>query len=404
MGKINVLVIPSDRSGVGAFRSIKPHLKLQELYPDDFFVELDFSPPMDDEAFWDDYQIVHFHRMIGNDYERSRQLIRKLRSKGIIVIGDIDDYWLPTSDHPMYPIILHDKMHEKILGTLKEVDHITTTTEIFADHMRKFHKSVVVFPNAIDPMEKQFRGITTEDDKMRFGWLGGSSHINDLRLLDGTVSLLAPNIDKFKMVLCGFDTRGEITELNPATGEKFRRPIKPEETVWVKYEEIFTNKYKTLSQPYINELRKFVSGDIKGFEDEPYVRIWTKPVTSYAENYTKFDVLVAPLKNHVFNRMKSQLKVIEAGFYKKAIIASDVGPYTIDLKHSLKNGMFTDGNALLVDENRNHKDWAKYMKKLIENPEWAIELGERLHETVKDKYHIDTVTKNRAEFYKSIIK
>ena len=100
--------------------------------------------------------------------------------------------------------------------------------------------------------------------------------------------------------------------------------------------------------------------------------------------------------------MKSQLKVIEAGFYKKAIIASNVGPYTIDLTHSLQNGNFTDGNALLVNESRNHSDWAKYMKKLINNPTWAEDLGERLYETVKDKYDLNTVTDTRAQIYKNL--
>ena len=47
------------------------------------------------------------------------------------------------------------------------------------------------------------------------------------------------------------------------------------------------------------------------------------------------------LKITMFNRMKSQLKVIEAGFYKKALIASDVGPYTIDLNHALDKGEFS---------------------------------------------------------------
>jgi glycosyltransferase involved in cell wall biosynthesis len=102
--------------------------------------------------------------------------------------------------------------------------------------------------------------------------------------------------------------------------------------------------------------------------------------------------------------MKSQLKVIEAGFYKKALIASDIGPYTIDLKHALKNGEFTDGNALLVGENRNHSDWAKFMKKLIDNPNWAKDLGERLYETVSKKYELHIVTKERAELYKSLLK
>jgi glycosyltransferase involved in cell wall biosynthesis len=102
--------------------------------------------------------------------------------------------------------------------------------------------------------------------------------------------------------------------------------------------------------------------------------------------------------------MKSQLKVIEAGFYKKALIASNIGPYTIDLVHCLDNGKFVDGNALLVDENRNHSDWAKYIEKLVKNPNMVIDMGERLYETVKDTYDLNVVTKNRAEFYKSLIK
>lgn len=101
--------------------------------------------------------------------------------------------------------------------------------------------------------------------------------------------------------------------------------------------------------------------------------------------------------------MKSQLKVIEAGFYKKALIATNLGPYTIDLKHALSNGNFVDGNALLVDENRNHSDWAKFIEKLLKNRNFVTDLGERLYETVKDKYDLNKVTKDRAEFYKSIL-
>ena len=137
-------------------------------------------------------------------------------------------------------------------------------------------------------------------------------------------------------------------------------------------------------------------------DEQFYNRVWTEPVTSYAKNYAKFDVSLAPIMNHTFNRVKSQLKVIEAGFYKKAIVASNIGPYTIDLKHSLENGNFVDGNAILVEEKRNHSDWAKAMKKLIQNPTWAADLGERLYETVKDKYDLNIVTDHRAQLYKSL--
>jgi len=209
---------------------------------------------------------------------------------------------------------------------------------------------------------------------------------------------------KVQYVICGFDTRGTVTEINPQTGEQRRRDILPHETVWARYEEIFTDNYKIIDEDYKNFLLKYKEEEYISNNELPYLRVWTKPVTSYAMNYSKFDISLAPIKNHMFNRMKSQLKVIEAGFYKKALIASDIGPYTIDLKHCLKNGEFVDGNAMLVNENRNHSDWAKFIKKLVNNPNLITDMGERLYETVKDKYDLNVVTKQRAEFYKSIIK
>ena len=52
------------------------------------------------------------------------------------------------------------------------------------------------------------------------------------------------------MYVCGFDIRGTVTEINTKTGEQKQRPIKPHETVWKKYEEIFTDNYKTLSEDH----------------------------------------------------------------------------------------------------------------------------------------------------------
>ncbi len=48
MEKINVLVLPSDQSGVGKFRSVDPHVKLQNMYPDDFHVDIDYEPKIND--------------------------------------------------------------------------------------------------------------------------------------------------------------------------------------------------------------------------------------------------------------------------------------------------------------------------------------------------------------------
>jgi glycosyltransferase involved in cell wall biosynthesis len=404
MSKIKVLVVPSDRSGVGKFRSVDPHIFLQNQYPDDFHVDIIYEPPYDDVSFWTDYQIVAFHRSIGPDFERANRLIQMLNSLGVATICDIDDYWMPGKEHPIHDIIKVHKINEKIVENLKVAKYVTTTTSVFADEIRKLNKNVVVFPNAINPNEAQFKEPTLESDRLRVGWLGGSSHLHDIQLLDQGFGKVTSLKDKVQYVLCGFDTRGTVTEINAQTGEQNKRNILPHETVWAQYEKIFTQDYKIVSEEYKKHLLNYDQQSYSNELNEAYVRVWTKPVTSYAKNYSKFDVSLAPIKNTMFNRMKSQLKVIEAGFYKKALIASDLGPYTIDLKHCLKNGEFVDGNALLVNENRNHADWPKFIEKLVKNPNLAKDMGERLYETVKDKYDLNIVTKTRAEFYKSIVK
>jgi glycosyltransferase involved in cell wall biosynthesis len=404
MSKIKVLVLPSDKTGVGKFRSIDPHVCLQNNHSEDFHVDIDYEPKVNDINYWKQYDIVHFHRTVGHEYDNSVNLIQRINSLGIITIMDLDDYWLPTKEHPVHQLVVQNNLHKKIIENLKVASYVTTTTTFFADEIRKFNKNVFILPNAINPKEPQFNYETLPSDKLRFGWLGGSSHLHDLKLLDGTISKLSSHKDKFSMYLCGFDTRGSVTEINQQTGEQKQRDIKPEETVWARYEEIFTNKYGVVDPKHKDFLLKFKDEEYVSDTLPFYNRVWTKPVTSYASNYRLFDVSLAPIKDHIFNRVKSQLKVIEAGFYKKAIIASNVGPYTIDLKHSLKNGEFTDGNALLVDEVRSHSDWAKYMKKLIDNPNFAYDLGQRLYETVKDTYDLNKVTADRASLYKSLIK
>jgi len=403
--KINVLVLPSDKTGVGKFRSVDPHVFLQNLYPDDFHVDIDYEPKINNIEYWKKYQIIHAHRTIGQDYNIAPQLIEWLKSIGIIVIVDLDDYWLPTKEHPIHNIIVKHKIDEKIKANLKAASYVTTTTEIFANEIKKLNKNVIVFPNAINPKELQFNQPTPPSDKIRVGWLGGSSHLHDLELLGDFVQKNSDINDKLQYVICGFDTRGTVTEINPQTGEEKQRDILPHETVWVRYEEIFTTNYKTIDDDYKKFLLEFKEGEYNSGNNLPYVRVWTKPVTTYAMNYSKFDISLAPIKNHIFNVMKSQLKVIEAGFYKKALIASEIGPYTIDLVHCLKNGEFNEeGNAILIPEGRNHSDWSKAIKKLVQNPEMIKILGERLYNTVKDKYDLNVVTKNRAEFYKSLIK
>jgi glycosyltransferase involved in cell wall biosynthesis len=175
--------------------------------------------------------------------------------------------------------------------------------------------------------------------------------------------------------------------------------------VWYLYEKIFTDDYKLVSEDYKKFLLSFENKEYENVNNEPYRRVWTKPITSYASNYNLFDISLAPLKESMFNKVKSQLKVIEAGFHKKALIAQDFGAYQIDIKNAYEKGgeINENGNGFLIPTDKNHKFWYSHLKKLINNPELITKLGENLYNTVNGTYDMKSVCEKRRELYKKLV-
>jgi glycosyltransferase involved in cell wall biosynthesis len=377
------------------------------MYPDEFHVDIDYEPQLENDKWLKQYDIIHYHRTIG-PYEKVEELIKRLKSLGIVSIMDIDDYWFPGVYHPAHHIIKTNEINKKIVSNLKCAQNIITTTEIFAKEIKKLNKNVFILPNAIDPTERQFKPNPEKSDRIRIGWLGGSSHLNDLKLLKGMVSKLKNDglMDKIQFVVCGFDIRGKVNTINQQTGEQTQRDIKPHETVWCEYEKIFTNNYEIISPEYKEHLLRYVEQEFDGIENESYRRVWTKPISSYATNYNLFDISLAPIAENIFNEVKSQLKVIESGFHKKALIAQNFGPYTIDMENAYIRGgeIDTSKNGFLVDSDRNHKSWYQYIKKLVLNPELIKKLGDNLYNTVSNKYSMNKVTEDRRNYYKTLVK
>lgn len=403
--KIKVLVVPSDRTGVSYYRSTKPHIHLEKMYPEIFHVDIDYDPNLNSDEWLKQYDIIHYHRTLGN-YDILELLVKRLKNLGIISIMDIDDYWNPGQHHPAYHIIKKNGLNTKIVNNLKVSENVTTTTDIFAKLIKTFNKNVEVFPNAIDPTEKQFLLNPTKSKRIRIGWLGGSAHLKDLQILEGVASKLKSDdlLDKVQFVICGFDLRGKITNY-AKDGSSTTRDITPMESVWYEYEKIFTKNYTTISPEYKAHLLKFTEEEYVDIENEPYRRVWTKNINSYATNYNLFDISLAPIEENTFNEVKSQLKVIESGFFKKPIIAQNYGPYTIDLENAYTKGGEIDEtkNALMVDSHRNHKSWHQYIKKLVQNPELIETLGNNLYNTVSERYSLDKVTEKRKDYYLKLV-
>jgi glycosyltransferase involved in cell wall biosynthesis len=205
MSKIKMLVIPSDHTGCGYFRSLNPHQYIAEHYADEFDVDIVYQMPNGNlEEFLKQYDLIHIHKQLDKEC-RIMQLIKFL---GIPVIIDVDDNFKLGDDHPMSLTAKKERWHEPIINHLKMADYVTTTTPIFAKELRKYNKNVAVLPNAIDPDEKQFsrnKNFNDNGGKLRVGLICGSTHLKDIEPLKGLCSLVRPNV---QLYLCGFDTNG----------------------------------------------------------------------------------------------------------------------------------------------------------------------------------------------------
>ncbi len=409
MSKINILVVPSDnQGGVGFYRSTQPHIQLEQQYPEDFSVTFEMNPNWGNLMSFKKYQIIHIHKALFNDMNSFYKAMDFFKENNIVTIMDIDDHWKLDYRHPQYKTVQIYKIDELIKQNLRIFDYITTTTDLFKREITPFNKNVYVIPNAINPEDPRFKIKKNDSKRLRIGMVMGSTHEYDMALI-GKISeqLSKEELEEVQFVLCGYDMRGTMKEVDVQTGRVKERPILPKESVWYRYEQTMTSDYKIISPEYKDFLSKFVpNSEYEKVNDEPYRRCWTKPMDSYYQHYANVDVLLAPLDISEFNKVKSPLKVAECVFSKTAIIASDFGPYTLDLRNGFQRGGEIDdtANALLVHPTKNNKHWLRFIKILIKNRDLVKKLQDNLYEDLHEKYDLRNVTKDRADFYKKIIK
>ncbi len=265
------------------------------------------------------------------------------------MIVDFDDSWALDTEHIFYKSYLKNDTTNKLISLLHVVDYVTVTTELLLIEAQKYNKNVLVLPNAMD-MEYPGNAIQPhKEEKTVFGYLGGHCHTKDVELLRGVNNRLSSNTS-YKFRLMGFDGSD----------------------VYKNYADILSDSGK-LAGTHFDWIEK--------------ADIW-----NYPQLYNFMDVSLVPLVGNKFNSLKSELKLIEAGFFSKAVICSNVNPYMDLLEHKV--------NAYVVNK---PGDWVKGVKFFLDNPGAIKEFGEALHETVQP-YHIDTVNEKRYKLYADVLK
>jgi glycosyltransferase involved in cell wall biosynthesis len=335
-----------------------PNAYIADNYPDVDFVSTNSLLDLTKEQLADiDIFLFNRYWLLGSN-EDIETMYNGLKQLGAKVVLDMDDYWVLESGHPMYVDYVKNKTAEKLRHQMRLADHIITTTTYLAEAITPLNKNITILPN--EPYDKYQQFVPDLDQEQekeltKFGWFGAAQHTEDIELLrDSMQTLCYDNTlnDRYRIYLAGWN------EPNP---------------IYKGYEQVFSNNNKNPN----------------------YGRIKAADIYSYVSGYNFVNVALAPLKDTKFNKLKSELKIVEAGWMNKAIITSDIIPYSDVITHN-KNG-------ILIPQNKKN-GWHKAIKTLINDKDMRIELANNLTQDIKKLFDIKKTGQKRYELYQQLTK
>lgn len=373
--RIYVIRIREENSGINKYRILDPHVKLQQLFPN-YYIEFGNDEDIVNTEKLKTFDAIFYHVAL-EQVEQFAVQTQKLKDLGVKLILDIDDYWKYHPEHPYAALALKIKLAEKSVSGIRKASFITTTTEHFVNKIKQYNKNVHCIPNSINFNERQFQIKEKSDEYVNIGYVAGSSHLADIKLLRGLFTSLKNSPSQLQ--LCGFN-------VNKKNGYN---------STWHKMEIEITDNYKLDDKKYVEFLHEFSNTEYSSNSYLEYKRVWTKAINTYMTIYDDLDICLAPLKSMDFNNFKSNLKMLEAGAKKKPIVVSGVEPYTRFGEH--------EKNCLIVPHNKEHKFWIKYVNELKNNKDLRLNLGENLYEMVYNNFNLDKTTTLRNQIYQNYL-
>lgn len=230
------------------------------------------------------------------------EAIRYLKEAKKLVVFDIDDdLWNISRESPAYSAYSVPGLLPTLEAAVRASDMVTTTTDHLAHRLRPMNPKIRVLPNML-PVE--YWPVTEPKpqraDRVVIGWSGTATHAPDMRLVLGVIEQI-------------LDLYGNV------------------EFAWAGMQ------MPLGSHPRARQL-------------DPV------PLERYFELVGQFDIGLVPLVDSVFNRSKSDLKVLEYAMMGLPVVASRTPTYGKSVSHG-ETGFLAS----------NHKDWLRYLKRLVED-------------------------------------
>lgn len=325
---MKIIAYISKNNGPAFHRLITPLLLMKDI---DVFITNDLQ-----EKHFEDKQpdIFMYNRILP---EHAGPIVQQLKQKyGFKICVDIDDYWNLDEHHVLYDEYNKVGFAAQQVQHIKDADIVLTTHGRLAYEIGAFNPNVHICPNAI-PHMGQFDIVREPHYLTRLFWQGSVTHREDIQILATPIQALSKLSTKIKMVMGGY------TENEP--------------------------EWHAMALTYTANLK------------HQYKLIPGTPVTNYYSHYTHADICLVPLVNTMFNRMKSNLKVLEAANLGLPVIASDVHPYK--------------GMPLLFCKHSG--DWIKHITRLVASKKRCKEAGQELKEYVDTHYDFHKINAERKQ-------
>jgi hypothetical protein len=386
-----VFSTPSE-TGTSYFRLFTPMCAMYK-YTDDF--NLIYTEQMDPSLF-EVADLLIFHRA-GDRHNHFYNVIKKYPREKIkpVIITDVDDneFNLPAS-HPMKSMWLAAEKDKMSLKSLRESDHVNTTTRKLESTFKGFNKNVKIFKNKfnwnlpqwnIDKKEK----LERFGDKIVIGWAGLTSHYNDILKMKPILKDIYNKFSNIHFVLAGMalaDKKYEI-QVDPNTGKKIIKELDikdDEETYRIKIEKLFSD-----------------------FDSSRITIENALPLEEYARFYSWFDIGLAFIEHNAFNSCKSEIKVVEYCKYGAIPIFSDYGGYR-DFDQSIQsNDIYKEYRDKLLCNYETKDEWVSkisyWIEKLMSNKKEFYNISNELKSYVEKEYMIDNDIDDRTQYYSSLI-
>jgi glycosyltransferase involved in cell wall biosynthesis len=185
---MRILVIVNSEGAVDYHRLLSTHTMLKMNYPN---VKIDTILGQQDllKFKFGLYDLILFSRNLRwSNIESFTNRLREITTAKLVL--DIDDYWQLDKHHISYSEDYNKKLKESTEESIKYFDYIITTHERLKEKIEEINKNVFIIPNVINTYELQWKQAPKRKGVVKFGFMGGITHYEDLEFANCDFSKL----------------------------------------------------------------------------------------------------------------------------------------------------------------------------------------------------------------------